>query len=738
MSLSNNTSNLKTCPTCGLQVKPNAKICPRDGTNLLYARAQAPVAQAKLHCPLCRQQFDLSLTHCPQDKFPLVTVPPPEPSQGSTSQGPPSQGLANSAPNKPKAQAVAPTLLSHELPRIAKQNTNLSNQVPTLISTDSMSNALYTGRSAEGAFTDGAPAPPAGSVNPVQAAPDAKKTCPTCGLKLSPTVQICPQDGTNLNPIFNDPAFNGKFEFLESIGAGGMGVIYKARHLILNKIVAIKMLHSHLQSGESVRRFQIEAKAASILSHPNIVAVHDVGTTANGQPYMVMDFVAGQTLDEILAHETCLDSQRFYNIFQQVCDALEHAHKRKVLHRDIKPSNIMIAGRNNVKIMDFGIAKIIGDTESGVQHLTKTGDAIGSPIYMSPEQARGIKLDQRSDLYSLGCVIYECLAGTPPFQGSTALDTMLMHMNKKPLSMKQASMGTEIDSALENIVMRLLEKEPDDRYQSMSELGADLAMLHDAREKGDNLKLRPPVKAKAEKHKSDRNRFLKIISFSTALLLLLIISVAMLLHARKNEKEANAHPPKQVTLGGNLLGLLRATDKVLDGTKKGDLNSLLDAEKIDLNDLVICRAVDGTPVEDKDFAPLRQAKLATQVKLCKARVTDRVLQYLQGLKNLQILELDLTDVQSLAGIENFTKLRELSLKGCIKLNAAGLKRIGKLNDLQSLNISRTTVDGLSLKNLYGLKNLNLLDIHGCTYLKESDVQALKAHLPQLVVRENAK
>ncbi|MGH9549711.1 MAG: serine/threonine protein kinase, partial [Terriglobales bacterium] len=271
-------------------------------------------------------------------------------------------------------------------------------------------------------------------------------------------------------------SFRSKYELLGLLGTGGMGVIYKARQTVLNKIVAIKMLHPHLVSAESLQRFQVEGRAASVLSHPNIVAVYDFGMNDMGQPYMVMEFVEGKTLAGVLAEQGPLNSAQFRSVFVQVCDALTHAHKRSVLHRDVKPSNIMIVRGDNdqeqVRIMDFGIAKLVSESDS--QDLTRTGEAIGSPAYMSPEQGRGTAIDQRSDIYSLGCVMYESLTGAPPFTGKTAMDTMLRHLQDKPLPLSQASLGKRFPSGLEHMIMRMLEKDPAARYQSMDEVKNDL------------------------------------------------------------------------------------------------------------------------------------------------------------------------------------------------------------------------------------------------------------------------
>lgn len=257
-----------------------------------------------------------------------------------------------------------------------------------------------------------------------------------------------------------------------------MGIIYKARHVVMDKLVAVKMMHPHMVSATAFQRFQMEGRAGGMLTHPFIVAVRDLGTTQAGYPYMVMDYVEGETLADVIKKQVYLPEERFVRIFNQVCEALGQAHMKGVLHRDIKPSNIMLvknaAGNEEIRIMDFGIAKLLSDTEHGAG-LTRTGETLGSPMYMSPEQARGLKVDKRTDLYSLGCVMYETLSGSPPFIGGSALDTMMMHMNEPPLPLREASLGNEVDRRIEAIVMKLLEKDPSNRYQTMDDLKHDLS-----------------------------------------------------------------------------------------------------------------------------------------------------------------------------------------------------------------------------------------------------------------------
>lgn len=267
-----------------------------------------------------------------------------------------------------------------------------------------------------------------------------------------------------------------RYEILALLGSGGMSKVYKARQVLTKKIVAIKMLHQHLITNAQVlRRFQKEAEAASRLSHPHIITVHDFGPAGNDQWYLVMDYLEGVPLSDVIKTWGKVDIERCFRIFIQACDALAHAHKLGVLHRDLKPSNIMLVPHDNdpdyVKIVDFGIAKIIEDGEMTRQQLTQTGEVFGSPLYMSPEQCLGKATDARADIYSMGCLMYEALTGKPPLVGDNILETMYKQMNEMPAGLdKQLNVDVRLVQRVENIVFKALSKDPAQRQQSFDEL----------------------------------------------------------------------------------------------------------------------------------------------------------------------------------------------------------------------------------------------------------------------------
>ncbi len=273
-----------------------------------------------------------------------------------------------------------------------------------------------------------------------------------------------------------------KYQVVKLLGMGGMGSVYLVRHLVSRDEYALKFLNSQHTSDTVWRRFDNEVRAAGKLDHPNLIKVHDFGLLPDGRPYFVMDFVHGVTLAEELKSKTRLSLERTLKIMIQVAFAMAYAHDNGIIHRDIKPSNIMICdtkdiAEGNVKLVDFGIAKLTGQDAYNQMTLTRTGEIFGSPLYMSPEQCAGIATDHRSDLYSFGCVLYEALTGAPPILADSALATMSKHQTERPVPMKEASLGVTFPGASERIVAKLLEKDPDQRYQNAHELLTDLVRL---------------------------------------------------------------------------------------------------------------------------------------------------------------------------------------------------------------------------------------------------------------------
>lgn len=260
---------------------------------------------------------------------------------------------------------------------------------------------------------------------------------------------------------------NDRYEIIKMIGEGGMANVYLANDNILERKVAIKVLRGDLSNDEKfIRRFKREALSVSNLSHPNIVEVYDVGEE-DGNYYIVMEYIEGKTLKQLLQKRGALTLPEVIDIMSQLTDGLSHAHEAYIIHRDIKPQNIMIEDNGLVKITDFGIAMALNSTQ-----LTQTNSVMGSVHYLPPEQANGKGSTIKSDIYSLGILMYELLAGSVPFKGDTAVEIALKHMKEKMPSIRKQN--PTIPQSVENIVLKATAKNPKNRYDSVREMYNDL------------------------------------------------------------------------------------------------------------------------------------------------------------------------------------------------------------------------------------------------------------------------
>jgi len=261
----------------------------------------------------------------------------------------------------------------------------------------------------------------------------------------------------------------GRYEILSELGQGAMGVVYKARDPLIDRVVAIKTINLGLaleDKEEYEGRFYQEAKAAGRLSHPNIVTIYDVGKSGD-VAYIAMEFLQGRELRDILDDGGVLSIDMALDVAAQVAQGLSYAHEHDIVHRDVKPSNIMVTNDLHVKITDFGIARM---PSAAVQ--TQAGMVVGSPKYMSPEQVMGKTIDQRSDIFSLGVMLYEILTGQPPFTGENINAIMYQTLNSVPIPPK--SLNPDMPEMANFIVIKALSKEPEDRYQNARDFAADL------------------------------------------------------------------------------------------------------------------------------------------------------------------------------------------------------------------------------------------------------------------------
>ena len=323
-------------------------------------------------------------------------------------------------------------------------------------------------------------------------------TCPKCKTQYDGAERFCPKDGTRLGtgevmvskmPSLSpgsDPLINkiisGRYKVLSQIGEGGMGVVYEAEHIEIEKKVALKVLRDDFSKRpEVVARFRQEARSAGKIGNAHIVDVTDFGQLDNGGVYFVMEHLQGRGLNEVIRDENITVERGVY-IVLQIAKALKAAHKMGIVHRDLKPENVFLVENDEekdfVKILDFGIAKI-SDRDSEGQRLTKTGMIFGTPEYMSPEQAAGKTLDHRVDIYALGCIMFEMFTGRVPFDGETFMAVLTQHMFEPPPELEDINPEACVPQEVKAVIYKAMAKDKEDRYSDMIELSEDLerAML---------------------------------------------------------------------------------------------------------------------------------------------------------------------------------------------------------------------------------------------------------------------
>lgn len=302
---------------------------------------------------------------------------------------------------------------------------------------------------------------------------------------------------------------DNRYQILSLLGKGGFGCVYKVVQTTIKKEYALKTLNPINATDMTIQRLRKEGQAAGRLDHPNLVRAVDFGMLDGVQPYLVMDLVEGPTLSQYLKQHGKASIKTMLQLFIPLCRALAYAHEQGVIHRDLKPSNVILAPDDThqsqfiPKIVDFGIAKIQCSDESHAMTLTGTGDVFGTPLYMSPEQCMGTGVDSRSDIYALGCMMFETLTGAPPFSGANALEIMMQHGSAPVPSLREASLGELFPPSIERIVNRMLAKDPKDRYQDCKAVARDLSAF----ERGDvqQIEESPTVALLRENRKKQRS-----------------------------------------------------------------------------------------------------------------------------------------------------------------------------------------------------------------------------------------
>ncbi|MCA9804711.1 MAG: protein kinase [Cyanobacteria bacterium HKST-UBA02] len=488
-----------------------------------------------------------------------------------------------------------------------------------------------------------------------------------------------------------------RFTLIRKLGEGGMGAVLLCHDTVLLREVAIKVLLS-CDSPDEIRRFQNEAKIVARLSHPNIIQVLDFGQSEDGSLYLVLEYVEGESLARILARENTLSVEDTLPLLRQICQGLAYAHDNGVWHRDIKPSNVMVLqaedGVTLVKLVDFGIARSNFDES---QRLTMTGAAVGSPLYISPEGSRGEDTDARSDIYSLGCLIFQVLTGSVPFKGETAVATIMMHANEPPPALSdRAESGHEFPELLEGIVGRCLEKDPADRFQTIAELEEALDELEE-------LLAPRPVQT-------------PVVSMKKAVLPALVFVVIVAV----------------IVVTGILFGsgtALRESKKKSREIKQDSLILLADPEGDDefkTSFIDRGREVTGNGTVDSDLQDLRGRTDIRQLNLRNGDFDGSGFRYISDLP-LRTLDLTSSYIKP-AGLEEISKIKSLEilfLKG-VKGMEGGCRYLGDLPALTALSLKTSCATNDDVISLGGCRALTVLDLQGCRHITGDGFSALSA------------
>ncbi len=502
-----------------------------------------------------------------------------------------------------------------------------------------------------------------------------------------------------------------------------MGTVYECLDQQLEKIVAVKVLAWSFSSNK-VSRFQKEARLLAQLQHPNILSIRDFGYSNEGGVFLVTDLVSGKTLEDILSDVECLPVEEAIPVFIQICDGLAHAHNAGILHRDIKASNIMIApedDRVDVIVMDFGFAKLIDDD----QKLTSAGVALGTPAYVSPEQADCQPVDVQSDVYSLGCTMFEVLTGKVPYAAKTIPATLLLHMTGPIPRLTDKAPDMEFPECIEIIVAKCLAKSMQDRYQTMEELREALVAAQNELQKtaadvllsgfhsaGDDKSI---ALTPEEIKRHQRNIIVLVACLFVSIGILAFVCLNSLERLKLNDIE---EPKKKAPTGlSNPSEYLIETELSV----KPHCNDEMLKNEI-ANKKIEELSIAGSRVSDAGIEYICKLPL-TSLNASRTQVSDAGLKSLATISTLEVLDLtgctNIT-VKGLAALSNLHSLNTLSLGGT---SLQGIESLQKL-PLTNLTISHSPLSDETLKSISMLPSLNVLDLNGCSNITNSGLASL--------------
>lgn len=536
-----------------------------------------------------------------------------------------------------------------------------------------------------------------------------------------------------------------------------MGYVYKVEHTLLNKTLAFKVLKTESLSEAIWKRFRLEGQAIARLDHVNIVKIYDMSQTEDGLPFFTMDLLIGQSLDDYLQDYGRLSVEEALPIFRQVCAGLAYANDHGIIHRDIKPGNIMLIDSNDgstskctVKIVDFGIAKLVDDGNTSQQGLTRPGEVFGSPLYMSPEQCMGAKLDQRTDMYSVGVTMFQALTGRPPLLGKSAVETAALHQSQEPPMLCEVAKDVDFPIELEEIIATMLAKSPDDRYSSLAEVANLLLQI----EKGEHI-TRPSTRARAEnpavreslrqsrteqadeqedaqkETNEQKQQITKWQIWLVASLTIILLATALFLagvnfsltwQQKDVSKPAIKHPKTVATV--DQVDSLTNLDYGFDETK------LSPKDRQEIEAFKKAKTGTYTRITRRNGQPIKVFNFSEKFSLGTISWSTRKEQgqfFARGTKEMPLLKgvkLD-SDLAIQTYPELLTKFRPndinwLVIDGVRPRNPLLAKSIVHLSSLTYLEIKNSEINNADLKTLEQLKNLSSLKLSG-TNLKGSDL-----------------
>lgn len=486
----------------------------------------------------------------------------------------------------------------------------------------------------------------------------------------------------------------GKYEIVRLIGDGGMGSVYEVIDQRLQKNLALKVLNSHVRDSQIAIRFQNEARNASRIIHPAIAQIYDFGVTDDGRPFMAVELANGLTLANYVKQNGCLQIGEFLCVFADLCGALKAAHNAGIVHRDLKPENIIVyqddQKRLRAKLLDFGISRRVDLTDEEAQRLTRTGQIIGTPLFMSPEQANAQPVDYKSDYYSLGCVMFYSLAGQAPFRGDTAFDTLQMHCEEEIPELILTAKSDEVPEELEHLIHSLMSKDKEDRPSTTEEIDSVLRQLATAVD--EEL---PPVEQEQITIAPEKSSY-KWSKISIAALLILSIGIVALIWSRlfpnSQPTTAQSHSPEvSVFTQGLDTGKVRSVE--------------LAAVQTEINRHDGYFYLMSSELHDSDLAPVLKCRDIKTIKLdVSCNLTEDGILMFRNNPEVFEISVPFTAIESLKFVPKFPKMQALDVSDTSISD--GHLAVFKNRPIKKLVIGRTyvTTRGIEVLKKFGFKD----------------------------------